>query len=175
MAISKDKKNTLVADLTELLSNAKLTAYANYQGLSVADLEDLRKMAREQGVKIKIVKNRLVKVAMNEIAVYKDTDTTHLIGQLVYAISDSDEIAPAKVLAEFGKTHKALKLVGGFSDMGRMIGTTEITALAALPSKNELVAQVVMQLLSPVNDSVSGLAGGISGIISGLEAKLNCN
>ena len=59
MAISKDKKNTLVADLTELLSNAKLTAYANYQGLSVADLEDLRKSAREQGVKIKIVKEPL--------------------------------------------------------------------------------------------------------------------
>jgi len=172
MAISKDKKNTLVADLTELLSNAKLTAYANYQGLSVADLEDLRKSAREQGVKIKIVKNRLVRVAMNEIAVYKDTDTTHLTGQLVYAISDSDEVAPAKILADFGKIHKALKLVGGFSEAGRMIDTAEITALAALPSKNELVAQVVAQLLSPVNDSISGLSGGLSGIVSGLEAKL---
>ena len=168
MAISKDKKNTLVADLTKLLSSAKLTAYANYQGLSVAELEELRKSAREQGVKIKIVKNRLVRVAMNEIAVYKDTDTTHLTGQLVYAISDSDEVAPAKVLAEFGKTHKALELIGGFSDAGQMINTAEITALAALPSKNELVAQ----LLSPVNDSVSGLSGGLSGIVSGLEAKL---
>ena len=69
MAITKDKKNTLVADLTKLLSDAKLTAYANYQGLSVAELEELRKAARELGVKIKIVKNRLVKVAMNEIAV----------------------------------------------------------------------------------------------------------
>ena len=111
MAISKDKKNTLVADLTKLLSEAKLTAYANYQGLSVAELEELRHSAREQGVKIKIVKNRLVRVAMNEIAVYKDTDTTHLTGQLVYAISDTDEIAPAKILAEFGKTHKAFELV----------------------------------------------------------------
>ena len=172
MAISKDKKNTLVADLTKLLSSAKLTAYANYQGLSVAELEELRKSAREQGVKIKIVKNRLVRVAMNEIAVYKDTDTTHLTGQLVYAISDSDEVAPAKVLAEFGKAHKALELIGGFSDAGQMINTVEITALAALPSKNELVAQVVAQLLSPVNDSVSGLSGGLSGIVSGLEAKL---
>ena len=114
MAISKDKKNTLVADLTKLLSEAKLTAYANYQGLSVAELEELRHSAREQGVKIKIVKNRLVRVAMNEIAVYKDTDTTHLTGQLVYAISDTDEIAPAKILAEFGKTHKAFELLGGF-------------------------------------------------------------
>ena len=91
---------------------------------------------------------------------------------MVYAISDSDEVAPAKILADFGKTHKALKLVGGFSEAGRMIDTAEITALAALPSKNELVAQVVAQLLSPVNDSISGLSGGLSGIVSGLEAKL---
>ena len=171
MAISKDKKNTLVADLTKLLSEAKLTAYANYQGLSVAELEGLRHSAREQGVKIKIVKNRLVRVAMNEIAVYKDTDTTHLTGQLVYAISDTDEIAPAKILAEFGKTHKAFELLGGFSETGNALDTAEINALAALPSKNELVAQVVAQLLSPVNDSISALAGGLSGIVSGLENK----
>ena len=146
MAISKDKKNTLVADLTKLLSEAKLTAYANYQGLSVAELEELRHSAREQGVKIKIVKNRLVRVAM-------------------------DEIAPAKILAEFGKTHKAFELLGGFSETGNALDTAEINALAALPSKNELVAQVVAQLLSPVNDSISALAGGLSGIVSGLENK----
>ena len=63
MAISKAKKDTLVADLTALLSEAKLTAYARYQGLTVADLQELRKAAREAGVKIKVVKNRLVKVA----------------------------------------------------------------------------------------------------------------
>ena len=108
---------------------------------------------------------------MNEIAVYKDTDTTHLTGQLVYAISDTDEIAPAKILAEFGKTHKAFELLGGFSETGNALDTAEINALAALPSKNELVAQVVAQLLSPVNDSISALAGGLSGIVSGLENK----
>ena len=69
MAISKAKKETLVADLTALLADAKLTAYARYQGLTVADLQDLRRAAREAGVKIKVVKNRLVRVAMNEIAV----------------------------------------------------------------------------------------------------------
>ena len=170
MAISKDKKQTLVADLTELLSSSKMTVFAKYQGLTVAELQDLRKNARENGVKIKVVKNRLVKVAMGEIAVYKDTDTTGLSGQLLYAVSDTDEVAPAKVLAEFAKTHDALEISGAFSDAGANLSVDEVKALAALPSKNELIAQVVVQLLSPVTDSISGLSGGLSGIVSGLEA-----
>ena len=173
MAISKAKKDTLVADLTALLSEAKLTAYARYQGLTVADLQELRKAAREAGVKIKVVKNRLVRVAMNEIGVYKDTNTTGLTGQLVYAISDTDEVAPAKVLANFAKTHPALELAGGFNDSGKAMDQTEITTLAAMPSKNELIAQVVAQLLSPATDTICALSGGLSGIISGLEAKAN--
>lgn len=173
MAITKAKKDTLVADLTALLTDAKLTAYARYQGLSVADLQELRKLAREAGVKIKVVKNRLVRVAMNEVAVYKDTDTTGLVGQLIYAISDNDEVAPAKVLAEFAKTHPALELAGGFSNEGVAIDQAGITTLAKMPSKNELIAQVVAQLLSPINDTISGVSGGLSGIISGLEAKAN--
>ncbi len=171
MAISKDKKNELVADLTELLSNAKTTVYAKYQGLTVAELQDLRKAAREANVQIKVVKNRLVRVAMGQIAVYKDTDTTGLTGQLLYAVSSDDEVAPAKVLAEFAKKHKALDLVGGFSDLGANLSEGEVKELAAMPSKNELVAQVVAQLLSPVTDSVSALSGGLSGVISGLEAN----
>ena len=173
MAITKDKKNELVADLTELLTNAKTTVYAKYQGLTVAELQELRKAAREAGVKIKVVKNRLVRVAMNQIAVYKDTDTTGFTGQLLYAVSIDDEVAPAKVLATFAKTHEALDLVGGFSDLGNALSKDEVNALAAMPSKNELIAQVVAQLLSPVTDSISGLTGGLSGIISGLEAHAN--
>ena len=171
MAISKDKKQTLVADLTELLSSSKMTVYAKYQGLTVAELQELRKAARENGVKIKVVKNRLVRVAMGEIAVYKDTDTTGIEGQLLYAVSDTDEVAPAKVLAEFAKTHSALEIAGAFNDTGANIALEDVKALAALPSKNELIAQVVAQLLSPITDSISGLAGGVSAIISGLEAK----
>ncbi len=169
MAISKDKKSTLVADLTALLNDAQATVFARYQGLTVAELQELRTAARENGVKIKVVKNRLVRVAMNEIAVYKDTDTTGLTGQLLYAISDSDEIMPAKVLANFAKTHEALELAGGFSNLGATLSADEVKTLAQMPTKNEMIAQVVATLLSPVNDTISATAGGLSGIISGLE------
>ena len=169
MAISKDKKTTLVADLTALLSDAKSTVYARYQGLTVAELQELRATAREAGVKIKVVKNRLVRVAMKEIAIYKDTDTTGLTGQLLYAISDSDEVMPAKILANFAKTHEALCLAGGFSDLGVALSESDVKSLSTMPTKNEMIAQVVATLLSPMNDVISATSGSLSGIISGLE------
>ncbi|MBR2994294.1 50S ribosomal protein L10 [Candidatus Saccharibacteria bacterium] len=160
MAISKDKKNTLVADLTELLSNSKMVVYAKYEGLTVAELQELRKMAREANIKIKVVKNRLVKVAMKEIAAYKDTDASGLTGQLLYALGTDEDFDAAKVLTKFAKTHAKMELVGGFNGEGATLSKEEVTTLGSLPTKNELIAQVVDTLLS-----------GINGIVSGLENK----
>ena len=160
MAISKDKKTTLVADLTELLSNSKMVVYAKYEGLTVAELQELRKMAREADVKIKVVKNRLVKVAMKEIAAYKDTDASGLTGQLLYALGTDEDFDAAKVLTKFAKTHAKMELVGGFNGEGAALSKEEVTTLGSLPTKNELIAQVVDTLLS-----------GINGIVSALENK----
>lgn len=171
MAISRDKKQSLVADTRELFATAKGTAFGAYQGLSVADLQDLRRSARESGVTIKVVKNRLVRVAMSENEAYKSTDTGLLTGQLLYAFSDSDEVMPAKVLNDFAKTHPALQLVGGFSAEGLAINETDIKALAGLPSKNQLIAEVVAQLLSPVHDVTNGLSGNLHALLDGVEAK----
>ena len=171
MAISRDKKQTLVAELTELLKDAKGTAFARSQTLTVADLQELRKAAREAGVTIKVVKNRLVRVALQEIDTYKETDTSLLVGQLVYAVSAEDEVMPAKVLDTFAKTHPALQLAGGFSGEGLAISEADVKALADLPSKDQLVAQVVSQLLSPVHDTVNALGGNLHGLLDGIEAK----
>jgi large subunit ribosomal protein L10 len=157
MAISKDKKNTLVAELTELLSDSKMVVYAKYQGLTVKELQELRKAAREAGVKIKVVKNRLVKVAMKEIATYKDTETSGLTGQLLYALGTDEDFDAAKVLTKFAKTHDKMELVGGFNAEGTALSTEEVKTLGSLPTKNELIAQVVDTLLSGINGVVSGL------------------
>lgn len=171
MAISRDKKNALVSDLTDRLSSTKLTAFATYQGLTVADVQELRRDAREAGVTITVVKNRLVRVAAKNVAVYKDTDTSALVGQLLYAMSDSDEVAPAKVLNNFAKTHPALQLVGGFSAEGLALSTEEVTALASLPSRDELIAQTIAQLLSPVHDVTNALSGNLHALLDGVESK----
>ena len=160
MAISKDKKNTLVADLTELLSNSKMVVYAKYEGLTVKELQELRKLARVSDVKIKVVKNRLVKVAMKEIAAYKDTDASNLTGQLLYAMGTDEDFDAAKVLTKFAKTHSKMELIGGFNAEGNNLSTEEVKTLGSLPTKNELIAQVVDTLLS-----------GINGIVSALENK----
>lgn len=157
MAISRDKKNTLVADLTGLLNDSKMVVYAKYEGLTVQELQELRKLARESNIKIKVVKNRLVKVAMKEIAAYKDTETSGLVGQLLYALGTDEDFDAAKVLTKFAKTHAKMELVGGFNAAGETLSTEEVKTLGSLPTKNELIAQVVDTLLSGINGIVSGL------------------
>lgn len=171
MAITRDKKQALVAEMNELFADAKGTAFATYNGVSVQDLQELRKKAREAGVTIRVVKNRLVRVAMSENKTYKSTDTSALTGQLLYAFSAEDEVMPSKVLDEFAKTNPSLQLVGGFSGEGLAISTDDVKALAGLPSKNQLVAEVVAQLLSPVHDATNALSGNLHGLLDGVEAK----
>ena len=171
MAISRDKKNTLVAEMSETLANAKMTVFARYQGLSVAEVQQLRRAAREAGVTIKVVKNRLVRVTMSSIDTYKDTDTSALSGQLLYAISTEDEVAPAQVLNTFAKTHPALQFAGAFSGEGATLSADDVKALAGLPSKNQLIGQVIAQLLSPVNDITNALSGNLHALLDGVEAK----
>ena len=171
MAISKDKKQALVSELAELFASAKGTAVAKYQGLSVADVQELRKAARANGVTIKVVKNRLVRVAMGDNKTYKETDTSALVGQLLYAFSADDEVMPAKVLNDFAKTHPTLELIAGFSGEGLAQGAADVTSLAALPSKNQLIAEVVAQLLSPVHDVTNALSGSLHALLDGVADK----
>lgn len=171
MAISRDKKNTLVAEMSDVLASAKMTVFAQYQGLTVAEIQELRRTAREAGVVIKVVKNRLVRVALASIDTYKDTDTTPLVGQLIYAISSEDEVAPAQVLDAFAKTHPALVFAGAISGEGATLSAADVTALAGLPSKNQLIGEVVAQLLSPVHDITNALSGNLHALLDGVSAK----
>lgn len=171
MAITRDKKQALVASMVSSLTDSKLTVFAQYKDLSVADLQELRAMAREAGVSITVIKNRLVRVALSQVETYKDTDTSALEGQLLYAISADDEVAPAQVLDKFAKTHPALQFAGGFSNEGLALSADDVKALAGLPSKNQLIAEVVAQLLSPVHDTTNALSGNLHALLDGVEAK----
>jgi large subunit ribosomal protein L10 len=171
MAITRDKKNTLVAELSEALSSSKMAVFAYYQGLNVADVQELRRAAREAGVTITVVKNRLVRVALESIETYKGIDTSGLTGQLLYAISDTDEVAPAQVLSTFAKTHPQLVFAGAFSGDGTLLSADDVKDLAGLPSKNQLIAEVVAQLLSPVHDITNAMSGNLHNLLDGVAAK----
>lgn len=159
MAISRDKKQALVAELAELFSNAKATAAATYSGLTVAEAQELRKAAREAGVTIKVVKNRLVRVALEQSEAHKDADTSLLTGQFIYAFSNDDEVAPAQVLAQFAKKHPSIELKVGFDAAGATLDTAAVKALADLPSKDQLRGMMAATIAAPLTNFL-GVANG---------------
>lgn len=171
MAISRDKKQALVTELKDILAQAKMTVAAKYDGTSVADLQALRRQARQSGVSIKVVKNRLVKTAMRQTDIFKDSDVELLNGQLLYAYSTEDEVAPAQAISVFAKTVPTLELVAAFDNSGKILDTASVKALAGLPSKNQLIAEVVAQLLSPVHDTTNALSGNLHALLDGVADK----
>lgn len=172
MAISRDTKQNQVSVLRSLLSDSKLTAFAQYDGLSVADVQELRRAARQNGVAIKVVKNRLMRVAMQDVPALKGSDTSLLKGQLLYAISTEDEVAPAQTLAAFAKKHDALRLAGGFSLEGNALNEAEIKALAALPTKDQLRGQLAGTIAGPLSGLASVLSGNLKGMLYALNARI---
>ena len=171
MAISRDKKNTLIAELAELFADSKGVVGAAYTGLSVADLQELRAAARATNVIIKVAKNRLVRVVLAENTKFKTADTSLLTGQLVYAFSSTDEVAPAQVLAKFAKSHPELKLVAGFDGSGASLDTATVIALAALPTKDQLRGQLVSVLAAPLSQFLNVANGAQRGFAQVLSQR----
>jgi large subunit ribosomal protein L10 len=171
MALTKDKKNEVVAEVSELLTSSKMTVVAKYQGTTVKALQGLRRESRSNGTKVKVVKNRLVIQALKSVDALKDVETGALEGMLLYAFNSEDEVAPAQILANFAKANPTIEFVGAISSEGKLLTADEVKALATLPSKDELIATVVANLLSPVHDVTNALSGNLHALLDGVEAK----
>lgn len=171
MALTKAKKHEVVSEVAELLGASKMTVVARYTGTGVKQLQALRRQTRENGTKVKVVKNRLVRQAILQTEKLKGTDTSALEGMLLYAFNANDEVAPAQVLAAFAKTNPTLEFVGAISADGKFLGAEEVKSLATLPSKEQLIAQVVATLTAPLNDVVNGLSGNLHALLDGISAK----
>lgn len=171
MALSKDKKNQIVDDVTSLLSESKMTVVAKYQGTTVKAIQDLRRKARDNDTQVKVIKNRLVIKALQQTEALKNADTSSLQGMLLYAFNANDEVAPAQVIDTFAKNNPSIEFVGALSADGRFIDAAEVKALAGLPSKHELIAQVIATLASPLNDVTNALSGNLHALLDGVEAK----
>ncbi len=171
MALSKDKKNEVIAEVADLLKDSKLTVVAKYQGTPVKSMQALRRSARDNGTRVMVVKNRLFKKALESDKRFKDLDDGLLSGQLMYAFNSSDEVAPAQSLANFAKTEPQIEFVGGLMADGKILSADEVKTLASLPSKDQLVAQVIATLLSPANSVIGSLSGDLHGLLDGLAAK----
>jgi len=171
MALTKAKKEEVIAEVSGLLKDSKLTVIAAYQGTPVKAMQALRKAGQENGTILKVVKNRLVKQALKATDAYKASDSSMLEGMLLYAFNSEDEVAPAKAIADFAKKQPTLQFVGAYDAEGTFMPADDVKALANLPSKNDLIAQVVATLLQPVNDITNGLSGNLHALLDGVEAK----
>jgi len=171
MALTKTKKDEVVKEVADLLSNSKMTVVAKYEGTTVKALQQLRRDARANGTRVKVVKNRLVMQALKSTDNLKDTDTSALQGMLLYAFNGEDEVAAAQVLNTFAKANPSLEFVGAISPDGHLLASDDVKALASLPGKNQLIAEVVATLLSPVESIVGGLSGDLHGLLDGVAAK----
>jgi large subunit ribosomal protein L10 len=171
MALSKDKKHEVVAEVVDSLKTSKMTVVAKYQGTTVKAIQQLRRDSRAGGTKLRVVKNRLVVKALQEVDALKDVDTSALQGQLLYAFNTADEVAPAQALATFAKLNPTIEFVGAITEQGKFISADEVKALALLPSRDQLIGQVLATLSSPLNDVVNGLSGNLHALLDGVEAK----
>lgn len=171
MALTKDKKQEIVGEVAELLQSSKLTVVAKYEGTGVKAMQQLRRDARESGTKVKVVKNRLVKQALQSTDSLKDVDASALEGMLLYAFNSEDEVAPAQNLHAFAKKNPSLEFVGAITIEGQFMEAADVKALANLPSKDQLRAQLVGTIGAPLSGFANVLAGNVRGVLNVLNAR----
>lgn len=171
MALTKEEKQSVVSEVADLLGSSKLTVVAKYQGLTVKQMQELRKSAKESNTTVKVVKNRLVRQALTQVESLKDVDTSQLVAQLVYAFNSVDEVAPAQSLHAFAKANPNLEFVGGITADGVFISADDVKALASLPSKDQLRGMLVGTIAAPLTSFVRVLQGGQRGVLYALNAR----
>lgn len=172
MALSKDKKHEVVAQVEALLAGSKMTVVAKYQGTSVKAMQNLRTQAGDSGTELRVIKNRLFKQALSNSQTFKNIDMGELLrGQLLYAFNSQDEVAPAQNLAQFARSNPQVEFVAGLSADGLLLSSDEIAYLANLPTKNQLRAQLVGAIGAPVSSFVGVVASNVRGVLNVLRAR----
>lgn len=168
MAITRQKKEELVAQLVEKLKNAKSVVFTDYRGLTVEELDDVRNKLRTEGVELKVVKNTLFKIASKEAGIELSENATHN-HPFAVAFGMEDEVAPAKITFEYSKKNDKLAIVGGVLE-GKEISDIMVKSLASLPTKEQLYGQLVGTISAPLSGFVNVLEGNIRGLVNVLSA-----
>jgi len=143
------EKQQIVEEITTKLRESAATVLADYRGLNVAQVTELRRKLREAGIEFKVLKNTLIRRATAN-AELTELDSV-LTGPTAVAFGKDDVVAPAKILSEFAKQNDALKIKGGVVE-GRVVGFDEIKALADLPSREGLLSMLLSVLQAPVRN-----------------------
>ena len=154
MSLNRSEKQAVIDEVTSLAAKAQTQVMAEYRGITVADMTKLRNDARSKGVNLSVLKNTLARraVAGSAFEVVGDQMT----GPLIYGFS-VDATAAAKVVADFAKTNDKLVIRGGAYG-GKPLDVNGVKALANIPSKEVLLAQLCGLLMSPMSRTAVVLA-----------------
>lgn len=165
--MARPEKVQAVQEIAEKLKQSQGVVLVDYRGLNVKAMTELRAKLREAGVELKVVKNTLTSRAAQAIEL--EGLDPYLEGPTAAAFGFDDPVAAAKVLSDFAKSHEALQLKAGVLN-GKVIDADEVAALAKLPSREQLVSQVLRGLQSPIAGLVNVLNGPIRNLAYVLEA-----
>lgn len=145
----RELKEAKVLEIKEKLGKAEAVIMVNYQGLTVEEDTELRKTLRDAGVEYKVYKNTLVTRAANELGF--EGMVQYLEGPIAVAIGYEDPTAPARILNDFSKAHKALELKAGLVQ-GEMFDENKVKELASVPSKEVLIAKLLGSFKAPISN-----------------------
>ncbi len=161
------EKVARVAELREKLARAQVVILADYRGMKVSDLQQLRSQLRPAGSEFMVVKNTLLRLAAGEqVAALEGL----LQGPTAAAFCYDDIAGPARVLSEFARTSRVFRLKGGILD-GRMLSPAEVSQLATIPPRAQLLAQVVGGVQAPIAHLVGLLQAGVSNLLLLIQAR----
>lgn len=169
MPMTKDEKTAAVDEIVERLSQSPTVYLTNYSGLSVAQANELRMLFRESGVQFRVLKNTLVRLAMERLGGY-DEVVEYLNGPTGVAFSE-EPAAPARVIKKFRQANAALErpeLKAAYID-GAVYGGESLDVLASLKSQEELIGDVIGLLLSPMSNVVSALQAQGGNLVGALK------
>lgn len=168
MAISREKKEQIVTDLTEKLSRSKALIMTNFTGLDTGEMRELRNKLRETETGYHVVKNSLVKLALQGVGL--PWVETLFDGPTAIGFCYEDVPGPAKVLVDFGKENDLLSIRGGLLG-DKPLGAAQISELAALPSEEVLIAAVVVRISAPLVGLVHVLSAPLQNLVHVLNAR----
>lgn len=167
MSKQKIEKQAIVDAIRENLQNSEVSVLTDYRGLTVAEMNELRKKFREQGIEFKVLKNTYTWRAAQEIGL--EDLKGYLEGPTAIAFGLEDPVAPAKVITEFAKSHKNLEIKGGVLE-GQVITVDKVKALADLPTKEQLLGQIASAMQAPISGLVNVLQAPIRNLAYAVDA-----
>jgi large subunit ribosomal protein L10 len=166
MSLNLDQKKQVVEDVSAVVGNAQATVIAEYRGMTVEQMKVLRREAHDNGVYLRVVKNTLLRRAVQETE-HSCLDEL-LVGPLAFAASE-DPVAVAKVIDKYAKQYEAFQIKAG-SMQGKLLSESEIKALAQLPSRDELLAKLLGTMQAPIAKFVQTLNEIPTKFVRGLAA-----